>query len=228
MLEKKSSKGNLEKRKNTFLIVGFIIILGLVYLGFEFFATDKKPIDLGMLDDIEIVVTDIDAPVTDPPPPPPPPVQQQKDYLLQVVKNEIEVNTEGLEFPGYDEGDKIPEYEPVHIIDIEPDTPPVDYFPEVMPEPVGGFDNMYAFLTANLQYPENARVHGISGQVVIDFVVEKDGSISNVGVKLGVFPPLDQEAVRVVKMMPKWKPGKQNGKNVRCYFQIPIRFSINQ
>jgi len=227
MIEKKSSKGNLEKRKNTFLIIGFIVILGLVYLGFEFFATEKKPIDLGMLDDIVIVVTDIDAPLTDPPPPPPPPIQQQKDYLLQVVENEMKVNMEGLVFSEYDEDYEIPEYEIIKIIDDDAEPAPPEYWPEVMPEPVDGFENMYNFLHSHLKYPEKALIHRISGQVFIEFVVEKDGTISNVNVKIGVYPELDQEAVRVVKMMPKWRPGKQNGKNVRCYFQIPIRFTIN-
>jgi protein TonB len=100
-------------------------------------------------------------------------------------------------------------------------------FVEEMPEYVGGMDAMYAFLQSNLKYPEVARNNGIAGQVFIEFVVERDGSISDVRVLVGVYPELDQEAVRVVRSMPKWKPGKQMGKAVRCYFNIPIRFTIN-
>jgi TonB family protein len=100
-------------------------------------------------------------------------------------------------------------------------------FVEVMPEPVGGMDAIYKFLQENLRYPKEARDKGISGQVFIEFVVEKDGSIDNVKVLKGVDPDLDAESVRVVKLMPKWKPGKQKGEPVRTYFNIPIRFTIN-
>jgi protein TonB len=86
---------------------------------------------------------------------------------------------------------------------------------------------MYAFLESNLIYPEKLRMSGIQGTVLIQFVIETDGSISNVTVLAGVHPDLDKEALRVVKMMPKWKPGKQMGKPVRSYFNIPIRFILN-
>jgi len=73
-----------------------------------------------------------------------------------------------------------------------------------------------------------ARDEGIKGTVVVEFVVGKDGSISNVKVLTGVHPDLDAESVRAVRLMPKWKPGKQMGKTVRCFYQIPIRFSISE
>jgi len=96
-----------------------------------------------------------------------------------------------------------------------------------MPVPVGGFDAMYKFLQENLKYPEHALNEGISGQVFLEFVVERDGSISNVKVLKGVHPALDAESMRVVKMMPKWNPGKHNGELVRTFYQIPIRFTVN-
>ena len=96
-----------------------------------------------------------------------------------------------------------------------------------MPEPVGGLATMYKFLSENLRYPENARKDSISGLVIIEFVVEKDGSINNAKVLKSVDPDIDAEVLRVVKMMPKWKPGTQNGKPVRTFYQIPVRFTIN-
>jgi len=107
------------------------------------------------------------------------------------------------------------------------DEAPLRYV-EDMPEPVGGFDAMYAFLQENLRYPANARDKGIGGQVFVEFVIEKDGSVTNVKILTGVDPELDAESVRVVSMMPKWKPGKQNGKPVRTFYQIPIRFTISK
>jgi len=96
-----------------------------------------------------------------------------------------------------------------------------------MPEPIGGFEAMYKFLSENLKYPANAREEGIAGQVMIEFVVEKDGSITNVKAIEKAHPDLDAEAIRAVKLMPKWKPGKQMGKPVRTFYQVPVRFTIN-
>ena len=98
---------------------------------------------------------------------------------------------------------------------------------EVEPEYPGGTDAMYKFLSSNITYPAQARADGISGQVMLEFVVERDGSVSNVKVLKSAHPDLDAEAVRVLKMMPNWKPGKQNGAPVRCYYNIPVRFTIN-
>ena len=225
MIEKKSPKGNLDKRKTTFLLVGFVVVLGLVYIGFELFGTEKSSIALGVLDEVEVFVIEEDTPATDTPPPPP---IQQKDYLLNIVDENIKIILDDIIFPDeYGEEDIIPEYEPVPIVDIVPDLPPPVKFPEVMPEPIGGLEAMYAFLKSNIKYPEIPLKNGIFGQVIVEFVVEKDGSISNVKVLAGAFPDLDQEAVRVVKMLPKWKPGEQLGKKVRCSYQIPIRFTIN-
>ena len=107
------------------------------------------------------------------------------------------------------------------------DDPPVRFAKE-MPEPVGGFDAMYKFLQENLRYPAEAREKGISGQVFIEFVVEKDGTITNARViKSSGNEELDAEALRVVNMMPKWKPGKEKGKPVRTIYQIPVRFTVN-
>jgi len=98
---------------------------------------------------------------------------------------------------------------------------------EVIPEFPGGEDSLWKFISKNVVYPEEARKKNLEGKVVIKFIIETDGSISNVEVVQSVAPILDEEAVRVIKLMPKWKPGKQRGKFVRVYFQIPIRFSLN-
>jgi protein TonB len=82
------------------------------------------------------------------------------------------------------------------------------------------------YLTSNIRYPEQARELDIQGTVFIEFVVEKDGSITNVVVKRGIGGGCDEEAVRVVKSMPKWKPGKQRGKPVRVRYTLPVRFQL--
>ena len=98
---------------------------------------------------------------------------------------------------------------------------------EGMPQYPGGIPQMMKFIISNIKYPKDAIKKGMQGAVVVQFVVEPDGSVSNVHVVRSVFPSLDTEAVRMVKAMPKWSPGMQNGKPVRVRFNVPIRFSLN-
>ena len=93
---------------------------------------------------------------------------------------------------------------------------------EQMPEFPGGMPAMIEFLQTNLKYPSDAKKQNVGGRVLFMFVVETDGTISNVRVAKNVFPSLDAEAVRVVKAMPKWNPGKEKGKPVRVNFSLPI------
>ena len=99
-------------------------------------------------------------------------------------------------------------------------------FVEQEPEFPGGENAMYQFLSSNLVYPKAARENGIQGKVFIEFIVEKNGQIDSIRVIRSVSPELDAEAVRVISMMPKWKPGKQKGENVRARFRLPINFQL--
>ena len=98
---------------------------------------------------------------------------------------------------------------------------------EVMPQYPGGQIAMLKYIMENMKYPKQAMKEGIQGRVAVSFIVEKDGSISDVKPILSVHPLLNKEAVRVVKSMPKWTPGKQNGKPVRVRFNLPIMFKLN-
>ena len=96
---------------------------------------------------------------------------------------------------------------------------------EQMPEFPGGMPAMIEFLQTNLNSPKDAKKQNVGGRILVMFVVEADCSISNVRVAKKVFPSLDAEALRVVKAMPKWNPGKEKGKPVRVNFSLPIVFS---
>lgn len=102
-------------------------------------------------------------------------------------------------------------------------------FVEEEAEYPGGTSEMLKFLQANLKYPEEAWKAGIQGRAMIRFVIEKDGSVTTVKVARGVpnCPKCDAEAVRVIKLMPKWIPGKSDGKTVRSYFNMPITFKLD-
>ena len=99
---------------------------------------------------------------------------------------------------------------------------------EVMPEFPGGMQAMIEYLNTNIKYPKDAIKQEVGGRVMVMFVVETDGSLSNVRVARKVFPSLDAEAVRVVYSTPKWKPGKEKGRSVRVNFTMPIVFSVKK
>ena len=229
MLTKKTDKGNLENKRGLFILFGLVIVLGLVYAGFELFASEDKAPAFTMADDDFIEVKDEDVIATDQTPPPPQeqPAQQQ-EVVLNIVEDNIKVNTD-LDFSqDFIEDEVIEEVDnsDVDVIDEEADDAPPVHFTEEMPEFPGGPEALNSFLTKEIQYPEVARNNGIMGTVLVEFVVEKDGRVSNAKVKVPLFPDCDKEAVRGVMAMPKWKPGKNMGKPVRCFYQVPVTFRM--
>jgi len=145
----------------------------------------------------------------------PPPIQEEmKDKDAGVATVEGDANGVDASLTEGGEGDG--------------DAPEILIFAEQMPEFAGGVEEMYKYLSKNIQYPPLARENSVEGKVVLTFVVGADGKISQieqVGKKLGW--NCDEEAIRVVKNMPKWTPGKQNGKSVTVKFTLPIRFQLN-
>jgi len=107
------------------------------------------------------------------------------------------------------------------------DKDPVFLVVEQMPEYPGGQQALINFLRQNIEYPANAKEHQIQGRVIAEFVVEKDGSVSDKRIVRSVSPELDAEAMRVISIMPKWKPGKQRGEVVRVKYTIPIMYSLD-
>lgn len=97
---------------------------------------------------------------------------------------------------------------------------------EQMPEYPGGMQAMFKYMADNMKYPADAEKQKVEGRVLVQFIVETDGSVSNTEVLTRVFPSLDAEAVRVINKMPKWIPGKQNGKVVRVKYVIPVNFRL--
>lgn len=98
---------------------------------------------------------------------------------------------------------------------------------EEMPVFPGGIQGMIKFLSENISYPKEAQKKKISGRVLVSFVVEKNGSVSEVQTERSLYPSLDEEAVRVVKSMPNWTPGKQGGQVVRVKYTLPVTFSLD-
>ena len=102
----------------------------------------------------------------------------------------------------------------------------VYYEVDEMPSFPGGLNGLMTFLAQNMVYPVTAQENGVQGRVTVSFVVETDGSIINVKVARSVDPSLDREAMRIVKAMPKWTPGKKDGKPVRVKYTVPVVFRL--
>lgn len=181
----------------------------------------------------------LEAPKTDdapPPPPPPPPeaLEQKVKFTAPVVTTDTVEDTGMLNQDDLNQQstNTTPiETEEAIVVDetqnqVIEQQAPVLTIVELMPAYSGGEEAMYKFLSENIKYPQVAKETGIQGTVIVKFVVEKDGSISDVQLLKTIGGGCDEEAVRVVKAMPKWKVGKQNGEPVRVYFTLPIKFTL--
>ncbi len=192
---------------------------------------------------VEITSADLTPPPLDdqlpppPPPPPPPPVEQTIKFTPPVVTDEVvvdpppvitedspKISTETHEATG-DQDIVIPEETNVVVAPKEDEIFLVVEQPADFP---GGVNEMYKFIQKSVQYPQVEKEAGITGTCYVSFVVEKNGSITDVTIARGVSggPGCDKEAMRVVKAMPAWKPARQAGHEVRCRFTLPIKFSI--
>ncbi len=112
--------------------------------------------------------------------------------------------------------------------DNEPPQPDVSDEEDDMPQFPGGFGGLMQYLSSNLRYPKDAKEAGTQGSVVVSFFVEEDGSISNASVTKPAYSSLDEEALRVISTMPKWMPGKHNGKAVRMKYSLPVSFRLDR
>lgn len=147
----------------------------------------------------------------------------------ELVENKSEIasqTVDGVDDPDAKSIDDLRDKQVILPPEPEPDKPFVSV--EQMPQYPGGNGELMKFLSSNIRYPTIAAENGIEGRVIIRFVVGKDGSVSDIQVQRGLDASCDKEAVRVVKMMPKWIPGKQNGRAVPVYFTLPVVFKLQK
>lgn len=224
---KKSAKANLETHKGTSILMGAVLAASLLFFAFEWTTTTKKLDETVLVQDIlaeeEIVMTRRDPT----PPPPPPPPAPEEPVTLEVVEEKvdtrIEIKTEDSQTQAQTATYTPP---PPPKPKQEEVTEEIFVVVENQPEFPGGNAAMMKFLSDNIKYPVIAQENGIQGRVICNFVVERDGSITDVQVVRGVDPSLDKEAVRVIQTMPRWTPGKQRGQAVRVRFTLPVVFRL--
>jgi len=222
---KKSEQASLENDKLVYVLMGLVFVLSLVYVALEW--TEKEVTKYEVTDTEFLFEEEVEIQQTSqetPPPPPPPAVQEVE--VLNVVEDNVE--TESIEVNTEDDKEEVVIAAPVEAPEEEEEDNVVFVIVEDQPEfPGGGQKALLKYLSENVKYPVIAQENGIQGRVICQFVVNKDGSIVDVEVvRSGGDPSLDKEAIRVIKSMPKWKPGKQRGKPVRVKYTLPVNFKL--
>ena len=224
---KKSPKADLEGKKSTSLLIGYVLALAVMFIAFEWSERDKKvTTDTGIA---ELLFEEEIIPITEQEQkqaPPPPPEAPKAEEIIQIVENDAEVEESTIQ--ASDETDKAVEvkYVPVEVEEEEVEEQQIFQVVEEMPEFPGGMAECMKFLSKNIKYPPISAENGIQGRVIVQFVVNQDGSIVDPVVVRGVDSHLDKEALRVIQMMPKWKPGNQRGKAVRVKYTVPVMFRL--
>ncbi|MEJ5266702.1 MAG: energy transducer TonB [Bacteroidales bacterium] len=228
---KKSPKADLERRKFIFLEIGLILSLAICYIAFEWKSEELSTSSLGELTSQDIFEEEIINTQQETPPEQPEPEQPEPEAVIEelivvdddkVVEN-LNIDTEA------DEKTKtnINIVQTTFNVETEEEVEPISFaVVEEKPTFPGGEAELLKFIAENTKYPEIAKENGIQGRVFVQFVIDKNGNVTNVTIARGVDPYLDAEAIRVVKMLPKWTPGKQRGKPVPVTFVVPINFKL--
>ncbi|MCK9627891.1 MAG: energy transducer TonB [Bacteroidales bacterium] len=226
---KKTSKANLESKKFLFREIGLIIALAVSLLAFEWKSTDKK--ESTLTTDAAVTIEDEMIPITQETPPPPQtmeiPIVSDEIQIVDddmKIESDLVINTEddsklGVEIKNYVAGSGKAE-------EVEEEEIPFQIVEE-KPKFQGGDENTFTkWVFERLIYPEMAKENGVQGRVILQFLVNTDGSVSDVKVVRGVDPSLDKEAARVVASSPKWTPGRQRNKPVKVRYIFPVIFQL--
>lgn len=236
MQQKKSDKANLESKRPLFFALSLTVVLAAFVVVLEH---NNKPWSLDLLsDDMEEVSEDLSIDIA----------KQEDDMISAIKQNEtpklssrVEIAPEadnkeivepqesqtGQTSQVVDQTKADEEQEEAQVMAVDKDDNALPLrIVEQLPEFPGGTSEFVKWLTRNLRYPYKAQKEGIEGKVVVSFVVNTDGSLSDMSVTSGVDELLDKEALRVLRLSPKWHAGKEKGKPCRTYFSVPIVFSL--
>lgn len=226
MERKKNKSVDLETRKSTHFLLGLVVVLALTLITFDWSTTERKENIFATL--TEEVIEEEQMPITEELEPEPiaPPEVNVTD-IFEIVDNDVKIEHEILFSDLVTEETQVQMYTWNPVVAEEEKADDVFIIVEDMPQFRGGtVDRFSTWVKERVKYPQIAQENGIQGKVFIEFIVEPDGSVSNVKVARGVDKSLDDEAVRVVSSSPKWTPGKQRGSPVRVRFTITVNFQL--
>ena len=230
---KKSPHADLRRTIPLSLAMGFVLALGILYTALEWTSTKDDSADemtsLNIADMEDALI--INEQQEEQPEPEPEAPQEVVEVALPEEFKVVDDNKEvaKISIVSVDQDRELPP-PPVIVQPVQTVEEPEDQIFEIVENPAvpptGDIPSLLKWIANHIEYPQSALDNNIQGKVVLRFVVEKDGSIGDVVVARKVDPALDKEAVRVLKSMPKWTPGKQRGKAVRSYFTLPIAFVL--
>lgn len=227
MQVKKYTEVNLEKRKGAYFSIGLLFVMAMIYCLFELKFYDLETADYKQLH-LDLIEAEV-VPITQASPPPPPPPPRAITQIQIVADHEeivIELEIEDLEI---DDDSQI-EFRVIEVMkeveEEEIEEEEIFTIVEKMPEFPGGIEALFAYLSKNIKYPAMAKDANIQGKVYITFIVNPKGEIEGVKVLRGIGGGCDEEAVRVVKKMPNWIPGKQRGRPVKVQYNLPVNFIL--
>lgn len=233
---KKAKKADLEGQKSTSLLIGYIITLATIFVAFEWTTREYKetePVIYAASVPYEEEIIPITQPIFQTAAPPPPVEVPQVAEIIDIVENDEEIEEEEIQSTEDTQEAITGPSGPVVSGPVGPvmaaeegDEGEVFQVVEQMPEFPGGMEKLMEYLSKNIKYPSMAQENNIQGRVIVEFVVNKDGSIVEPKVMRSVDTSLDNEAMRVIKSMPKWTPGKQRGKAVRVRYTVPVLFRL--
>lgn len=226
---KKSPKASLENKKLLFTEIGLVVALGVVYGGFEFSSRDKQVAVLEDTTQVNIEEEMVAIQQETPPPPPEAPAIPVLSDQIDIVDDNIQIDDDMfMNLEDDDTAYDIVDYHEEEVVEEEVEEEAIPFqIVEQKPSFMGGDQNAFSkWVAENIVYPEIAKENQISGKVITQFTVEKDGSVTNVKVLRGVDEALDKEAVRVVKSSPKWTPGRQRDRAVKVTYTFPVIFQL--
>lgn len=226
MKAKKSKTANLERLRFTFLLIGLVTASSLVLSAFEWrtFEEERTTFDdelpMNTLPD-EVILAYV------------PPREEAKPKPKVIQRPVVDDFTYTDDEPKIDIPLVIPDWdidEPtifeIPVLKEKVVEPDFILVPEVMPEYPGGIEEMYKFIGSKIKYPAMAKDAGVKGKVHIVFIVDKNGDISDLKIERGIGSGCDEEAIRVMNLMPKWSPGKQRGHAVNVQYRMAINYSL--
>lgn len=225
---KKSPQANLEDKRLTYVLIGLVVALSALFVAFEWTQSEVKVHEIEEEEVIFEEEIEIDQTIQEDNTPPPPAPEEIPDVIEEIVVVENDVETEAIDFSTEDDQSS------VQVITTAPIAAPVEeeeveeifIVVEEQPEFPGGLAALSKYFSNNVRYPVIAAENNIQGRVICQFTVWKDGSIRDIQVVRGIDKSLDREAIRLIENMPKWKPGKQRGREVSCKYTVPVVFRL--